>query len=85
MRESHPATTRVLITGKIRMRELAEAAEAWIIYRYIPKPYMAEDLVLTLRNAVERYQLMTENAELRANALASSLKDQKDSLAGRTT
>ena len=76
MRDLYPATTRVLVTGKIRLREMAEAAEAGILYRYIPKPYLVEDLVLTLRNAVERYQLLTEIAALRASVLVSSLKPQ---------
>ncbi len=77
MRELYPATTRVPVTGKIRIRDMAEAAEAGIIYRCIPKPYLVEDLVLALRNAVERYQLMTEISELRARILVSSLTPQK--------
>lgn len=39
---------------------------------------MVEDLVLTLRNAVERYQLMTEISQLRARVLVSNLKPQKE-------
>ena len=39
---------------------------------------MVEDLVLTLRNGVERYQLMTEIAVLRARFFVSSLQPQKE-------
>jgi response regulator RpfG family c-di-GMP phosphodiesterase len=71
MKELYPATTRILITGRVRAREIADASDAGIIYRYMPKPYMVEDLVVTLRSAVERFQLMTENAILRAQAAAA--------------
>ncbi len=74
VKELSPATTRLLITGKIRLREMAEAADAGILHRHIPKPYMFEDLVLTLRSAVERYQLTTENAALRARQIVADLK-----------
>jgi response regulator RpfG family c-di-GMP phosphodiesterase len=71
MKELHPTTTRILITGRVRAREVADAHDTGVIYRYIPKPFSLEELAITLRNATERFQLMTENAVLQAQAIAA--------------
>ena len=58
--QSHPHTTRLLLAGGMGLNTLTDAINEGKIYRYITKPWLREDLHVTLANAVERYRLVTE-------------------------
>ena len=73
-RELHPSTVRLLITGRLSLSEISEAARSGLIFRFIPKPWLHEELLVTLRNSVEYYRLLTENAALHARNVSLNLK-----------
>ena len=59
-----PDTTRVLITGYSDIEAVVQAINDGQIYYYIEKPWEPEDLILIMKRAVERYQLIKKNKEL---------------------
>ena len=59
--QNHRDMTRLLFSSGIGMRELTEAIESARIYRHVSKPWLKEDLIAAVANAVERYRLLKEN------------------------
>ena len=65
-RKRHPDTVRLLLTGYADMESTIEAINAGQISRYISKPWNDQDVLLTVREALERKQLEKEKARLEA-------------------
>ena len=69
-KQLQPDATRILITGVLGLDTMIAAINNGEIYRFIVKPWLREELVATVKNAVQRYELIRGNAVLQAEALA---------------
>lgn len=59
-----PRAIRILLTGYTDIAALIEAVNTGHIYKYIQKPWDAEDLRLTVCRALEAYELRNKNEKL---------------------
>ena len=64
IKETHPAATIIIMTAYASVESAVEAMKQGA-YDYIIKPFDPDDLEHTVRKAVERKQLVTENQQLR--------------------
>jgi class 3 adenylate cyclase/FixJ family two-component response regulator len=62
--EKHPHIIRMLLTGYTDTVALIQAINAGRVYRYITKPWDRAELKLTVKRALESYELALENARL---------------------
>ncbi|MBI2815125.1 MAG: response regulator [Opitutae bacterium] len=63
-----PHTSRILITAVLSLPTLVDSINRGEIFRFIAKPWLREELTATVRNAVHRYELITHNTALSAEA-----------------
>ncbi len=75
--EISPSSMRLLITAYSDAGILIDAINRAKIYRYVKKPYTPEELILTVANTMEYYQLRTDNEGL--------IKDMKELFSGTIT
>jgi len=68
-RRIRPHTSRILITAVLALPTIVEAINKGEIFRFVAKPWLREELVATVRNAVQRYELVTHNQALQAETL----------------
>jgi YesN/AraC family two-component response regulator len=66
VRERYPQVMRVILTGYAEFETIKAAVNEAEIFRFLTKPWDAEDLRLTLRSAAERRALERERDELLA-------------------
>ena len=66
VRSRWPATIRILLTGYADVTSTIDAINRGEIYRYIAKPWDDNDLMLIVRDALERRRLQGENDRLLA-------------------
>jgi response regulator RpfG family c-di-GMP phosphodiesterase len=66
VRASWPGIIRILLTGYADITSTIKAINNGEIYRYISKPWDDDDIVLIVREALERHRLQNENARLLA-------------------
>jgi DNA-binding NtrC family response regulator len=59
-----PDAIRIILTGYTDVEAIIKAINKSRIYRYVTKPWESEELRMTLRRAVEAFQLTRENARL---------------------
>jgi response regulator RpfG family c-di-GMP phosphodiesterase len=64
-----PNASRILITGVLTLNTVIDAVNKGEIYRFLAKPWIREELIATIRNAVQRYQLLEANEKLREDTL----------------
>lgn len=64
IREGWPDIMRILLTGYADLNSSIAAINQGEIYRYLVKPWDDQDLVLTIRDALQRKQLVEENRRL---------------------
>lgn len=64
IREIKPDAVRIMLTGYADMHAAHEAINESQVYRFIAKPWNDDDLRLTVREALRRYDLMKLNREL---------------------
>jgi diguanylate cyclase (GGDEF)-like protein len=57
VRQHHPSTVRLLMTGYAELQEAIEAINRGQVYYYLLKPWRTEDLLQILRNASEKLSL----------------------------
>ncbi len=69
-KELQPNATRILITAVLSLGTVINAINKGEVYRFIVKPWLQEELLVTVRNATQRYELICRNAALHAEALA---------------
>ncbi|MBS1992537.1 MAG: response regulator [Cyanobacteria bacterium SZAS LIN-2] len=62
--EINPDAIKILLTGYTDVQALIDAINAGHVYKYIPKPWDAEELKLTVRRALEAYELKENNDRL---------------------
>lgn len=63
-RRLQPRATRVLITAALSLPTLVEAINRGEIYRFLAKPWLREELIATVRNALNRHELVVQNERL---------------------
>lgn len=59
-----PNAIKILLTGYTDVQALIDAINAGHVYKYIPKPWDAEELKLTVRRALEAFDLKEQNDQL---------------------
>jgi response regulator RpfG family c-di-GMP phosphodiesterase len=63
-KQIQPDATRILMTGVLNLNTVIEAINQGEIYRFIVKPWLREELLVTVKNGAQRYELIRRNAEL---------------------
>lgn len=66
VRTRHPEIIRILLTGYADMTSTIAAINEGEIYRYISKPWDDNEILMTVRDALERQRLVAENQRLTA-------------------
>jgi response regulator RpfG family c-di-GMP phosphodiesterase len=69
-RQIQPNSTRILITAVLSLDTVIDAINKGEIYRFVVKPWLREELLVTVKNAVQRYDLIRQNARLQASTQA---------------
>ena len=64
VRHRHPETVRMMLTGHASIEATMKAVNRGEIYRFFTKPWNEQELKLTLRGAVEKFDLEEENRRL---------------------
>lgn len=77
-RERWPAVVRVLLTGYADMGSTVTAINEGQIYRYISKPWNDGEMLLMVRDVLQRIELERENAQL--NELTRKQNDELKAL-----
>jgi PAS domain S-box-containing protein len=69
MHAKYPNTLKIMLTGQASAESVGRAINAANLYRYIPKPWEENDLLLTVKEALRRYvqekQLAEQNEALK--------------------
>lgn len=83
VKQLQPDATRILITAVLNLATVIDAINQGEIYRFIAKPWLREELLATVANAVQRYELICRNTTLMATTLAmnTELKQANQALA----
>jgi response regulator RpfG family c-di-GMP phosphodiesterase len=63
-RKLQPFATRILITAVLSLDTVIDAINKGEIFRFIVKPWLREEFIATVQNAVQRYELLCQNARL---------------------
>jgi len=74
VKREQPDATRLLITAFPSLKTVTDAINKGEIYRFVLKPWIREELLATLANAVQRYELITRNTVLQAATLSMNDK-----------
>lgn len=69
-KQVQPDASRMLITAVLSLDTVIEAINRGEIYRFIIKPWLREELLVTVQNAAQRYELLCRNSYLHATTLA---------------
>lgn len=59
-----PHMVRILLTGYTDVEALVEAINCGHVYKYVAKPWSADDLRLTINRAIEHYEIIKSRHEL---------------------
>lgn len=59
-----PDAIRILITGYTDVQALVDAINDGQVYKYIPKPWNPDELKITIKRALEAFDLKRENKQL---------------------
>jgi putative two-component system response regulator len=62
--EMRPRTVRIILTGYTDINSLIEAINSGVVYKYVTKPWVNEDLQLTVVKALQHYETVKSNNEL---------------------
>lgn len=65
-RRLRPHASRILITAVLSLPTIVDAINKGEIFRFVAKPWLREELIATVRNAVQRHELVTHNTVLQA-------------------
>ncbi|MGA2246201.1 MAG: HD domain-containing phosphohydrolase [Verrucomicrobiota bacterium] len=63
-RQIQPFATRILATAVLNLDTVIAAINKGEIFRFIIKPWLHEEFIATLKNAIQRHQLICQNARL---------------------
>jgi response regulator RpfG family c-di-GMP phosphodiesterase len=65
-RTLRPQASRILVTAVLALPTIVHAINKVEIFRFVAKPWLREELIATVRNAVHRHELVTHNSVLQA-------------------
>jgi response regulator RpfG family c-di-GMP phosphodiesterase len=65
-RRLQPNSSRILITTVLSLPTIVDAINKGEIFRFVAKPWLREELLATVRNAIQRHDLITHNNVLQA-------------------
>ncbi|HEX3728961.1 MAG TPA: response regulator, partial [Opitutaceae bacterium] len=65
-RRIRPVASRILITAVLSLPTIVDAINKGEIFRFVAKPWLREELIATVRNAIQRHELITHNHALTA-------------------
>ncbi|MEO6006207.1 MAG: HD domain-containing phosphohydrolase [Opitutus sp.] len=84
-RRIRPHASRILITAVLSLPTIVDAINKGEIFRFVAKPWLREELIATVRNAVQRHELVTHNTVLQAETqrLNSELTSANGALAAQ--
>lgn len=68
-RQIQPNASRVLITGVLTLKTIIDAVNQGEIFRFLAKPWIREELLVTIRNGVQRFELLELNSKLQSDTL----------------
>ncbi|MGD0411977.1 MAG: HD domain-containing phosphohydrolase [Verrucomicrobiota bacterium] len=74
VREVQPNATRILITAVLSLSTVIDAINKGEIYRFVVKPWLREELLVTVRAAVQRFEVISNNARLQADTQAMNAR-----------
>ena len=74
VKRMQPDATRILITAVLNLATVIDSINKGEIYRFIVKPWLREELIVTVKNAVQRYELISRNQMLQVTTLAMNEK-----------
>jgi response regulator RpfG family c-di-GMP phosphodiesterase len=63
-RTIRPQSSRILVTAVLALPTIVDAINKGEIFRFVAKPWLREELIATVRNAVQRHELVTHNQAL---------------------
>src|SRR3984957_1303875 len=66
VKQIQPDATRILITAVLSLSTVIDAINKGEIFRFVVKPWLREELLATVKNAVQRYELISSNSKLNA-------------------
>jgi response regulator RpfG family c-di-GMP phosphodiesterase len=69
-KELQPNSVRILITAVLSLSTVIDAINKGEVYRFIVKPWLREELLVTIQNAVQRYELVFNNRALHTQTTA---------------
>jgi response regulator RpfG family c-di-GMP phosphodiesterase len=86
-KEMRPSIVRIILTGYTDVNALVEAINSGVIYKYVTKPWVNEDLQQTVVRALEHYETIKNQHELKLQneRLQARLKITLDSFVKATT
>ena len=64
-----PLCSRILITAVLSLPTIVDAINKGEIFRFVAKPWLREELTATVKNALNRYELIVQNEKLTAESL----------------
>jgi len=67
-RKTHPNASRILVTAVLALPTIVEAINRGEIFRFVAKPWLREELLATVRNAIQRHDLIVRNDQLSARS-----------------
>src|SRR5580658_7056703 len=77
VKKIQPDATRILVTGVLSLSTVIDAINKGEIYRFVVKPWLREELLATVKNAVQRHELISKNARLQASTQTMNLQLQE--------
>lgn len=69
VKKEQPDATRILVTGVVNLGTIIDSINKGEIYRFIVKPWLREELLATVKNAMQRHELICHNNNLRGETL----------------
>ena len=70
VRQIQPDATRILITAVLNLSTLIDAINKAEIHRFVVKPWSREELLASVKSAVERFDFISNNSRRLAQTLA---------------
>ena len=68
-KQLQPHASRILITAVLSLPTIVDSINRGEIFRFIAKPWLREELTTTVKNAVNRYELLVHNEVLQNETL----------------
>ncbi|MEW6378448.1 MAG: response regulator [bacterium] len=86
VRERHPFTIRVMLTGQASLEAAIRAINEGEIFRFLTKPWNSLELMVTIHQALERFDLEAKNRYLlkKVNQQAATIRMLEEQCPGIT-